>query len=343
MMRLTVSALLLTPAVDAAVLRGLTVNEQQMRPEVVAMTLVHVEDDWKAEAGIFTMEGDVKAEAAFEKSCKTVVAAVVQGSGGDRAVAKEYMSNVCNQKQLAGWRQNHCADLSNGLQSAMSVDSYSNRENLNAGKLCTGLWSKFVGEERKREEQEAQERAAHEKIEAEEAVKAKAKAEADAKVEAERRAVEEARHAKDEKEQKAAAEVAEAKVEAAEAATKLAEKKAEAEKVQQAAQQKLAEAKKAEEEQVKLQAEQKKAKEVLSKAQEKAAKPVAKAAAKVAPAAVVPPAPATKVEQVVVKAAVKDAPKPVKAVAKVAEKAVVKPQEKAAAKVDAKPAAPAKK
>jgi len=329
-------ALLAAPAADAAILRGQALNAQQMQPQVVAMTLARVENDWKAEAGIFSMEcntttgkGNCKeSPAAFAKSCTTVVAAVVQGSGGDRRVAKEYMSNVCNQKQLVGWRKARCTDLASAIEGAMSVDNFFNRESFTSGKLCTSFWSKFVDEERKREEQEALERAQREKVEAEEAAKAKVKAEEEAKKEAGRRMEEEANHAKAEAkakaeaaEQKAKVDAAEAKDRAAEAAKKLAEKRAEAEKEQKAAEQKLEEAKKAEVEHVKLQAEQKKSEEVLKNAKKTQA-----------PVAVVPQAPAKEVKTVVAKAVAKEPA--TKAVATETKKAAAAAPLKVDAKVD---------
>jgi hypothetical protein len=277
----SVLLLVLAPAAHAAVLRGKTetLDANAMRPEVVAATLAHVEDDWKAEAAVFTMEcnstdgnTDCKgAPGAFGKSCATVVAAVVQGSGGDRVVAREYMTNVCGQNALSGWHKQRCSDLADAIiQHGMTADNYANRESLDAGKLCNGFWSKFVEAERKREAEEAAERAEREKKEAEEAAEAKAKAEADAKAEAERRAKEEEQRQEEEKQEaskkeavEAKVRAAEAKAKAAEAAAKLAEKRAEAEKVQKAAQQKLEEAQQAEAEHQKLQEEHLHAEEVL--------------------------------------------------------------------------------
>jgi len=276
-----VIALALLAAAHGAVLRGQTVNTEVMRPEVVAMTLARVEDEWKAEATDFTTvcadktdnKDCLTAPAAFTRSCATVVSAVVQGSGGDRKVAKEYMANVCGQKALAGWHKLRCTDLASAIvERAMTADNYANRETMNSGKLCTSFWSKFVDAERKREAAEAIERAAREKKEAEEAAIAKAKAEADAKIEAERKAKEEVERLQKEKEQKAKQAAEEAKARAVEAAAKLAEKKAEAEKVAKAAQEKLEEAAKAEAEHLKLKAEHEKTEQALEVAKGKEVK-----------------------------------------------------------------------
>merc|ERR1740115_486603 len=139
MMSRTVIACLLAAPAGSVVLRG--GNAEQMRPEVVASTLAHVQDDWKAEAVTFTTEDTASGKAApatFGKSCATVVSAVVQGSGGDRKVAKEYMNNVCDQKVLQGWRKARCATLASAIaEHAMKADNYANRQTLDPKKVCT--------------------------------------------------------------------------------------------------------------------------------------------------------------------------------------------------------------
>merc|ERR1740117_1578608 len=144
----------------------------RMRPEVVANTLVKVEDEWRKEAAQFT-EGSKDAPESFAKSCSTVVSAVIQGSGGDRNVAKEYMNNVCGQKVLAGWHKQRCASLASRItEHAMLADNYANRQNLLPSKVCTSFWSVFVEAERTREADEAKEKAEHEKVVAEQEKKA---------------------------------------------------------------------------------------------------------------------------------------------------------------------------
>jgi len=285
---------------------------------------------------MFTTEDTASGKAApatFGKSCATVVSAVVQGSGGDRKVAKEYMNNVCDQKALAGWHKLRCTDLSSAIvDHAMSADSYANRQSLNSDKLCSNFWGKFVDAERKREAQEAMEKAFRDKEDVEvaaivkkkadvEAAAAKVKAEAEAKVAAEKKVKEEAEKAQKDKEEKAKHEAEEAKARAAEAAKKLAEKRAEAEKVAQQAKEKMAEAAEAEKEHLALKAQHEKAESQLKQATEaKAAAPaVVKAEPVVAKAAV------AKTEPVVV---AKKAAEPVKLVAK------AEPVVKAAAKVE---------
>jgi len=333
----TVIALLLAAPAGSVVLRG--GNAEQMRPEVVASTLAHVQDDWKAEAVTFTTEDTASGKAApatFGKSCATVVSAVVQGSGGDRKVAKEYMSNVCEQKSLAGWHKLRCTDLASAIvDHAMSADSYSNRQSLNSDKLCSNFWGKFVDAERKREAQEAFEKAFRDKEDAEvaaiakkkadvDAAAAKVKAEAEAKAAAEKKAKEDAEKAQKDKEEKAKHEAEEAKARSEEAAKKLAEKRAEAEKVAKQAQEKLAEAAEAEKEHLELKAQHEKAESQLKKAtsEQKAAKPEAKAAAPTVKAAETAKAAVPKTEPVAKKA------EPVKLVAK------AEPAAKAAAKAE---------
>lgn len=273
-------------APTAAVVRGgnsaflATDNGERMRPDMVAKALVNVEEEWSHDAAVFVEANSTEGTpGSFAKSCATVVSAVIQGSGGDRTVASEYMKDVCSQKILVGWHQTRCTALAAAItEHAMLADNYANRESLNPAKVCTGFWSVFVESEKEREAVEAKQREEEEKKRAEEEKKreaeeaeakkkadeeAKAKAEEEAKAEAERQKAEkQAAVAREAEEAKARA--AEAKARAAEAAAKLAEKKAEAEKVQKEAQQKLEEAQAAEKEHQERLAEHQKAEEVLN-------------------------------------------------------------------------------
>jgi len=335
-----VLAMLASPASSAHLRNG-----EQMRPDVVANTLVRVEDEWRKQAAEFT-EGSKAAPDAFAKSCSTVVSAVIQGSAGDRTVAKEYMNKVCSQKVLAteSWRGQRCTALANSIaEHAMLADNYANRQNLNPMKVCTGFWSVFVKAESEREAVEAKERAEHEKVQAElekkaEAAEAEAKKKATvaAKIEEERRVKEEARHEQELKEQNAKIEAAEAKGRAAEVAARLAQKRAEAEKMQKEAQLKLEEAEKAEKEHKERLAEHQKAEEQLHKASKAAPKKVE--AAPVAAVVVAKEAQETKPAKPVVVA------KEAKAAEKVEVVAKAKPAVAPVPKVDApaKVAAPKK-
>jgi len=140
-----------------------------MQPEVVAHTLVKVEEEWRAQAAAFaecntTSSQECNSAAdAFQKSCGTVVSAVVKSSSGDKAHVKEYMGVVCLQHELAGWHQERCAELATNIYDAMSDDNYENRENFNAMNLCTNFWSRFTVQEKARVDQERAEREAAEK------------------------------------------------------------------------------------------------------------------------------------------------------------------------------------
>lgn len=184
----------------------------RMQPDVVAHTLIAVEEEWKGQATVFAecnatagaggVGGDAgaecaRAERAFRKSCGTVVGAVVQASGGSRADTQEYMADVCGQEQLRGWHREQCAALRTALVDSMSMIDVDNRESLDPLVVCGKFFGNFAAAERERvakeraedearEKREADERAAAEQKAAEEA---KAKVEADAKA----RAAEEAR------------------------------------------------------------------------------------------------------------------------------------------------------
>jgi hypothetical protein len=248
----------------ASVHTGRAFLGSSMQPEVVAKTLISIEEEWRAQAALFSqcnstgsMDGGTivdcqDAPNSFGKSCRTVVAAIVQGSDGDNAVAKEYMSDVCGQTVMLDWHKQHCLNLAEAVKSTMTADAYQNRNNFNSKKLCDAFWSEFVGEEQKRlaaekaereaaekkaEEEEKVAKEAAEKKAQEEAAERARKAEEEAKIEAERKKVEDAAKQK-----------AEAEAKAKEAADRLAQKKAEAEAMAKAAQDKIDEARQAEQE-----------------------------------------------------------------------------------------------
>lgn len=145
-------------AIHARAFGGRAFLSSNMQPEVVARTLRNVEDEWKAQAAVF-LQCDPKAKnsisivdcsdapVSFGKSCSIIAGAVIQGSGGDRNVAKEYMADVCSQSAIKGWHQQKCQGLALAVSGAMSADSYQNRYNFNSQNLCAGLWSRFLKEE----------------------------------------------------------------------------------------------------------------------------------------------------------------------------------------------------
>jgi len=147
-----------------------------MQPGIAARSLAKVEEEWQAQAALFAeCAAAAKAGApedplidcaaapkAFAKSCATTVKAIYQGSSGDRSVATEYMSDVCDQQALVGWHRDRCHGLADAIVSAMSEDSYYNREVLDGSKLCHNLWEHLAEDERRRvaAEEAADERAA---------------------------------------------------------------------------------------------------------------------------------------------------------------------------------------
>lgn len=216
-----------------------------LQPEIVAHTLVKVEDEWRAQAASFaecnatlSVGSDISecnsAPDAFQKSCSTVVSAVVKSSSGDRSHVKEYMRIVCGEKELGGWHQERCQELSLSVFDAMSDDNYENRENFNVANLCTGFWSRFTVEEKARVDQERLEREAAEKKAEEERVEEEKKAAAEA-----------AEAQKTREKEEAEIKAAEAKRQAEEAAAELKAKKEEAERQAEEAKHKMEEAQKA--------------------------------------------------------------------------------------------------
>jgi len=213
-----------------------------LQPEVVAHTLLKVEDEWRAQAASFaecnatiTPGGDTSdcgsATGAFQKSCSTVVEAVVKSSSGDRSHVLEYMGIVCGEVELSGWHQERCGELSKSVFDAMSDDNYENRENFNVANVCAGFWSRFTVEEKARVDQEQAEREVAERKVEEERIEAEKKA-------TELAAEEQKRREKVEVEQRAQ----EAKREAEEAAASLKAKKEEAEQQAEEAKTKMEEA-----------------------------------------------------------------------------------------------------
>jgi len=214
---------------DAAVLRGQKV-QAHMQPELVAKSFKTVEDNWRSEALSFAEctassdAGDCTGSSQrFVESCTTLVGAVVKASSGDRSVVQEYLGDICAQPVLDDWHRSSCGEFSTALISALGVDSFSNREDLNSQAMCTKLWSKFSTEQRALFEKEQAERQEEEKA-AE--LRAKQEAEEQRKA-AEATAAEEAKaKAEEEAAQKKAAQEAAEK----EAADKAAEEKATEEK-----------------------------------------------------------------------------------------------------------------
>merc|ERR1719401_377830 len=212
-------------------------NSNRLQPQVVATSLLKMEDEWRSQAELFaecnaTVGGSScnAAIRAFEHSCATVVGAVQTASSGDRSVVQEYMGDVCGQTVLEGWRKERCQSLALTITAGMTADSYQNRESLNIAGLCKKYWSSFaaaetarVAKERAEEDARRVAREAEEKKLAEKRAKAeKIAAQEAAKKEEQRKATEAARK---EAEEKRKAE--EAKKEEQRKATEAARKEAE--------------------------------------------------------------------------------------------------------------------
>mmetsp|Transcript_138291 Transcript_138291/g.240661 ORF Transcript_138291/g.240661 Transcript_138291/m.240661 type:complete len:340 (-) Transcript_138291:40-1059(-) len=265
----------LTGASAHAAARGLRSRSflgNGMQPEVVARTLASVEEEWKAQAGVFVEcnatgnDGDSivncgDAPKSFAKSCSTVVLAVVQGSGGDRDVTKEYMGDVCTQVALNSWHKEGCLNLATALDTAMTADSYENRINFDTSALCSKFWARFLEGEKKRLAEEQAQREEQERKAAEAAAEAAKKAQEEAAAAAKKAQEEAAAKAEQQKKDEESRRAAEAKAAADEAAkilekkkAEVEEKKAEAEAVAEAAKKKMAEAEAAEKEHKELEA-----------------------------------------------------------------------------------------
>lgn len=137
----------------------------EMQPEVVARTLSHVEDEWKAQARAFikcelseSNEAQIRdcddTPSSFEKSCSTVVSAVVKGSSGNPKVLVEYMGDVCRQKTMASWHQTSCAALADSINMKLTASHYDNRINFQAKPVCDEFWAQFLVEQKRVHEQE---------------------------------------------------------------------------------------------------------------------------------------------------------------------------------------------
>jgi len=143
----------------AVLLKDRAFLSTDMQPAVVAKTLSHVEDEWKATARTFikcelgeskedTIRDCDDTPSDFSKSCSTVVGAVVQGSSGDPSTMREYMGKVCNQDTMASWHQTSCLALANSIGAKMGLSAYDNRVNFETSAACDDFWSNFLAEQK---------------------------------------------------------------------------------------------------------------------------------------------------------------------------------------------------
>lgn len=128
--------------------RSIEVLSEDMQPTVAARSLARVETEWRSQALQF-MEctshaghGDCsQARKAFQRSCGTIVNAVVDASSGDRATVREYMATVCDEPELKGWRTERCLSFAHNIIGSMTADAWENRNRLDVDGLCNKFWS----------------------------------------------------------------------------------------------------------------------------------------------------------------------------------------------------------
>lgn len=182
--------------------RALMDELSNMQPEVVAKLLSEVEQKW-GEMAVADLRNKTEAGtslASMTESCGKVTKAIVKGSDGDKDRVAEYLVDVC--KSASGENALMCKSFASVLDSHLSHDVYSNREELNAASFCADFYNGAVKDHAKKQAAllDAADKAAAEKAKAEadsqakalaEAAKAKATAAAEArKVEANRVAAE---------------------------------------------------------------------------------------------------------------------------------------------------------
>jgi hypothetical protein len=153
-----------------------------LQPEVAAHTLVEVEKEWQTQVAAFvacnasasaTATGCSGASLAFEKSCTEVVDVAVKVSKGDKAVVREYWSDVCGELSRDEPHKKQCELLASMIDAKMSPYAPENREVFNTAEVCNLFWKDLSGSENQRAQQELATRRVEEKAAAE---KAKAKA-----------------------------------------------------------------------------------------------------------------------------------------------------------------------
>lgn len=126
---------------------------EAMQPTVAARTLSKVESEWRSQALLFAeCQADNhsdcgRVQSSFQKSCSTVVTAVVAASSGDRDTVNEYMDVVCNEPELKDWKHDRCQSFAKAITNTMTADNYENRERLNTQSLCLGFWAHVSSEE----------------------------------------------------------------------------------------------------------------------------------------------------------------------------------------------------
>eukprot|EP00746_Dinoflagellata_sp_MGD_P160887 gnl/MRDRNA2_/MRDRNA2_87835_c0_seq1.p1 gnl/MRDRNA2_/MRDRNA2_87835_c0~~gnl/MRDRNA2_/MRDRNA2_87835_c0_seq1.p1 ORF type:complete len:358 (+),score=157.55 gnl/MRDRNA2_/MRDRNA2_87835_c0_seq1:71-1144(+) len=193
-------AVLLCVLAPATALRGSGQKSElltDMRPEVVSKLLGEVTNNWVMDfVHVMSNATDqTQAYSKMEKSCLTVTKSIVDGSDGDEDRVAEYMQDVCSRSS-----SNMCAAFAKSIDVAMIGDANFNRNSLKLANFCKDFWNKDVQSvaHNKKEQMDAEEKAAAEKQAADEKAAAEKKAadekaaeEAAAKAAAEKKAAEE--------------------------------------------------------------------------------------------------------------------------------------------------------
>mmetsp|Transcript_73129 Transcript_73129/g.145037 ORF Transcript_73129/g.145037 Transcript_73129/m.145037 type:complete len:356 (+) Transcript_73129:83-1150(+) len=121
---------------------------EDMQPRAVARSLARVETEWRSQALQFVEctrqagHSDCsQARRPFQRSCSTIVNAVVSASSGDRPTVREYMATVCDEPELKGWRAERCLSFAHTVIGTMTADAWENRNHLNVDGVCNQIWS----------------------------------------------------------------------------------------------------------------------------------------------------------------------------------------------------------
>lgn len=160
--------------------RALVDQLADMQPEVVAKLLSQVEQKWE-EMAVADLRNKTEAGASLAsmtESCGKVTKAIVKGSDGDKDRVAEYLVDVCKSANVE--TSPMCKSFASVLDSHLSHDVYSNREELDAAGFCADFYNGAVKDHAKKQAEalDAADKAAAEKAKAEAETRAKAEAEA---------------------------------------------------------------------------------------------------------------------------------------------------------------------
>lgn len=161
-----------------------------MNPDSVFKTLFSVQKQWLAEAETAFDHKIDQGEAVDHMSvgCSKIASAIVTASDGDRNRVKEYMGEVCGHADANDHGKALCEDFALVLQKRMSVNTLENRDAFSKKKFCEDVYDGEISniararhkarDAKLKEDQEKQERAAKEQVEAKRVADAAARSEA---------------------------------------------------------------------------------------------------------------------------------------------------------------------